>query len=168
MIINEKIGVLTLDNSASLRELNFRVKSSGYRKFFNSLHITLKMNNKQQAMFDFLCEKMDEQNRVFIDIALKNEFKELVKAVTSGKIKYAPHEIDLCIRALKELNLMFEVGDSKKSYYYINPKYAFKGSKKDRLKLIQKIVQDRIIAKKGVEMLVSVPLDEHYQIKATN
>ena len=164
MIKHQKATVYAVDEGKSLSEIDFRVKSSFCKRFFNCLHITLKMNAKAQGLFDFLCEKMDEKNRVFVDTHLKNEFLKLITAVTSGKEKYTPRDLEDALKKLRELRLIFEVEDLKKTYYYVNPKYAFKGPQKDRLKLIQSIAQERMLKGKGVEMLVSVPLDEHYQI----
>jgi hypothetical protein len=105
---------------------------------------------------------MDEQNRVFVDKELKNEFTGLIIRVTSGKVKYAAYELGNIVSKLRRLNLIFEVDDESKSYYYVNPKYAYKGLIKDRTKLVKSILQKRIEEKKTVSMLVNEQLDEHY------
>jgi hypothetical protein len=114
-----------------------------YNKLFhNAQHLLLNLNNKERCFYDYLCEKMEIKNRVYVDLLFKENFLEhysKIKKKGSAEIKVA--HITNYLNKLTELGLLLQ--NASKSYYTINPKYVFNGTIDKRIALTKALIYER-------------------------
>ncbi len=125
-----------MDKYITIEGERFKKDSCNY--YFNAQHIYLELSNKERCFFDFLCEKMDDSNRVLIDASLKLSYKEFIKLITSDKIKISIRSLDRFTIKINDSKLILKVANTK--LYYVNPKYASRLSNLKRAKLIKKLL----------------------------
>lgn len=139
------------------------LKKKNYKSYFNAQHLLFKLNPLERSFYEYLIEKADLRSRVFINNTLKSEFIDFVEKVIGGDVaKVTAAKVDQVVPKLKELGLIIPSGD--RGLYYINPKYAHKGSEKSRLHNLNNIIHERIMQKLPINMLTDVP-DEKLDTK---
>lgn len=143
-----------MDKYITIEGERFKKDSCNY--YFNAQHIYLELSNKERCFFDFLCEKMDSENRVLIDASLKLAFKEFIKLFTSNIITTSIRSLDRFVIKLDDSKLILKVANTK--LYYVNPKYASKLSNLKRAKLIKKLLLGNKLAEEEKNKLRSTPV----------
>ena len=133
-----------------------RFKIDGCKFYFNAQHIYLNLSNKERCFFDFLCEKMDNSNRVIVDASLKLAYKEFIELITSDKIKIVVRSLDRFVIKLDDSKLILKVSNTK--LYYVNPKYASKLSNVKRAKLIKQLLLGNKLTEEEKNKLRSNPV----------
>ncbi len=113
----------------------------GYTFLFNAQHIFLKLNNLQRCFFDYLCERMNIDNTVYIDGALKNDFIQFLEKITGGKKTLNERSVSNYVKALVDAKLLIE-SKRFKMLYIVNPKYVFKGTKENRKKILKTLLKN--------------------------
>lgn len=134
-------------------------KREGFVSLFNAQHIYLKLNSEQRCFFDFLCEKMNDQNEVLIDTFLRSEFIVFLEKITSGKISLTPRTIINYIKILVELRLII-LYDNAKFLYVVNPKYVYKGSEINRKTILDDLIKNHMKYNIDIQSLLDIPLSE--------
>jgi len=128
--------------------------------FFNAQHILLKLNPYERCFFDFLCEQMKkENNKVFIDKPLKEEFLRFLQLIDGDPKKI--DAIDGYVVKLTDYGLIIRSND--RALYVVNPKYVFKGPEKDRIKCLTEILQTRIDANKPLKFLIGTTEERFHE-----
>jgi transposase-like protein len=117
-------------------------------------HQLIQLNNKQRCFLDYLCEKMDEDNTVYIDREFKNKFIEITQDFGNKKYSFTIGIIDKAIAQLVKLNLILL---KQQGYYIVNPRYFFKGSETNRLELLKKEVAYRFNNNLPLNGLLPIP-----------
>lgn len=151
-----QVDVLTPKGKVVKRAIGFKKLSC--KNFFNAQHIFLQLPTKGRVFFDFLCENMDASNRVTIDLQFKNAFIDFINEITAKKTVISVDSVDQFILKLKKLGLIFSVNNTK-SYYAVNPKYAYKGTEVSRLRLLKNIIHQRMKSGLPIDMLIDVSTD---------
>ena len=124
-----------------------------YNKLFhNAQHLLISLNNKERCFFDFICEIMDDHNRIYADSVLKKKFLEHYSKIKNGGAEIKISHLTNYLKKLKELGLILEV--NSRTYYYINPKYAFNGTSEKRLVVIKNIILERIKGNQPINHLI--------------
>ena len=78
----------------------------GCKFFFNAQHLLLFLSRGERAFYDFLCEEMDEKNRVLISVGIRQKFVDRVKAVTSSKLSFSLGSVASFRRTLLDSGLL--------------------------------------------------------------
>jgi hypothetical protein len=152
-----KKAILLKNNVLSEYEVEF--KREGFVSLFNAQHIYLEMTSKQRCFFDFLCEKMNEQNKVLIDTDLRNEFIVFLDKITSGKISLTQRALINYIKILIELRLIILYGNSS-FLYVVNPKYVYKGAEINRKRILDDLIKNHMKYNIDIQSLLDIPLSE--------
>ncbi len=113
----------------------------GYVCLFNAQHIFLELEKFQKCFFDFLCEKMNIDNTIHIDGDLKAEFLTFLNKITGGKKKITTRTISNYVNILIEKKLLIE-SPRLTMLYIVNPKYVYKGTKTNRIKILRTLLKD--------------------------
>ena len=138
--------------------------TSGVCHFFNSQHLLYKLSRGARAFYDFLCEVMNNDNNVTIDVELKMKFVRHFTAITGA----APvvESLPKCIKTLESLGLIISMGTMRSGFFCVNPKYAFKGSKAKRLTLLRVLIESR--GRDGLPLHGLIDLSESIFLLPTN
>ena len=137
-----------------------RVVQEGYTIFFNCQHLFIQLGSDARAFFDFLCEGMrTDNNGVMINKELKNRFIAHISKITGGKVVPADNSLNRYVSVFKSLGLIILDMDSERGFYYVNPKYVFKGSKKQRMKILRELIVERVNKGRSLKGLVDSAAD---------
>ena len=129
------------ETSRKSGKINF--VTSGVLYYFNSQHLMYELSKDARAFYDFLCERMDDENNVTISHTLKMSFVEHFSRLTSNRKNIAEGSLPSYVSKLNNLGLIIAKGKKGSAFYCVNPKYAFKGTKKNRVDLIRKLINTR-------------------------
>lgn len=120
----------------------FHFVKSYNKLFHNAQHLLLDLNSKERCFFDYLCEKMDDKNGIYADVHLKEDFlSHYAKIKRKGGAEIKVAHITTYLKKLRELGLILE--NTSRTYYIINPKYAFNSTIEKRLLLIKSLIYER-------------------------
>jgi hypothetical protein len=118
-----------------------KFNSNGCRYFFNAQHLYLGLTDKERCFFDYCCEQMIlESNIVLLDLHFKQSFIDFITAITSSKVQVSLDSVSKAVSKLKDRHLIVDVFNTR-GYYMVNPKYAYKGSEKNRKKLLTQVLE---------------------------
>lgn len=81
---------------------------NGCRYYFNAQHKLFQLTRGERAFYDFLCEHMDESNRVTVDLALRTAFGNFINRVTSTKSEFQPSSASKYLCVLMTVGLLLE------------------------------------------------------------
>jgi hypothetical protein len=137
---------------------NISLVKRGNKVFHNAQHLLLELNQYERCFYDYLCEQMDKDNSVYIDQPFKSDFLLHYSKVRKKKKSLTIEKLTAFTSKLKKLGLLLE--NNSRSYYTVNPKYAHNGSEKDRVKLMQELIYERLKTKRTPEHLIDIPVDK--------
>lgn len=137
---------------------NIYLVKRGNKVFHNAQHLLLELNQYQRCFYDYLCERMDKKNAVYVDQPFKSDFLVHYNKVRQKKKDLTFENLTTYTSKLKKLGLLLE--NNSRSYYTVNPKYAHNGSEKDRVKLIQELVYDRLKTQSTLKHLIDTTDDK--------
>jgi hypothetical protein len=152
-----QIEMFTPQGNAINQPLHY--KSTGCKYFFCSQHLTFSLSNKERSFYDFLCEKMDADNAILINKYMKEEYIDFMKKVCSKDLKITIATLDKALAKLKEKMLLIHLNGGA-GYYLVNPRYAYKGKEADRMRLLKKIIQNRMLEGLSLDGLIDIPENE--------
>ena len=132
-----------------------KLKKKNYKCYFNSQHLLFLLKPLEHSFYEYLIERADFKSRVFIDNSFKKEYFDFIdKVIGVDAAKLTLDKVDQIVPKLKTLGLIISNGD--RSLYYINPKYAHKGSEKSRINNLNNILHERMMQNLPINMLVDV------------
>jgi hypothetical protein len=131
--------------------------SDGVQYFFNAQHLMQKLDKSTRAFYDYLCEKMNDENKVTINAALKLTFVTHYSSLTSGRKVIALSSLSIYVSKLNTLGLIIRIGNPRSGFYCVSPKYVFKGSKANRARLLAKLINIRGTAGLSLHGLINTP-----------
>jgi len=127
------------------------------KHFFCDQHLLYQLNKKERCFFEYLCERMDEDNTVYLDRQFKDNFIAHTLNIGIKANSFTIGIIDKAIAHLVKLNLILM---KQQGYYLVNPRYYFKGSETSRLALLEKEVVYRFNNNLPLAGLVSIPEEQ--------
>ena len=131
------IKISKKDSKENLINYSVHVVNTGCAWFFNCQHHFLKLNPIERCFFDFLCETMNVvNNKVTIDKELKEKFIDFAQEISGKTIEI---NLSTLVGKLLKNNLILQT--QTKSYYIVNPKFVWKGTKKQRLSFIKSLLE---------------------------
>jgi hypothetical protein len=149
------IQLRTGTKEGSLVNRKVRVVNEGCYLFFNAQHLLIQLGREARAFFDYLCERMrTDTNSILINKALKRDFIEHIGRLTGGSVQPSPNSLNRYVSVLKSLGLLVLDMNSQRGFYYVSPKYVYKGSKKGRLELLEKMIRERVNKKLSLKGLI--------------
>ncbi len=115
--------------------------TAGCWYFFNAQHLYLQISNIERSYFDFICEKMEYNNRIELNPKLREAYIDHFNNLKSSFQK-APslRTLQRYETTLKELKMIISPNKSG-AFVYVNPKYAFKGTLSNRLNLMKRLAK---------------------------
>jgi hypothetical protein len=138
-----------------------RVVGQGYTLYFNCQHQLVQLGTHARCFFDYLCEQMaTDTNEVIIDNRFKEGFVDHISRITSTKVSPSINSLNKYVSKFKELGLIIPTVSTQREFYAVNPKYAYKGQKKDRLELLANMIKERIANGNSLRGLVDTPEHE--------
>ena len=154
-----KLKITELDGNVN--QFRLRVVNEGYILYFNCQHLLVQLGTDARCFFDYLCEKMStDKNEVTLNAGFKKTFVSHINNITIGKVKPAINSLSSYVSDFKALGLIISTTGTQREYYTVNPRYAYKGLKKDRLRLLASIINDKIRNKESLRGLVDKPETE--------
>jgi hypothetical protein len=135
-----------------------KIIDESYHLVFNCQHLLVELSPEARSFFDYLCEKMrSDNNSILINKSLKEAFIEHISRITSKKHVPAMNSLNQYVSLLKKLNLLLLPVGGQRAYYHINPKYVYKGTKKQREELLKKLIEEKEEAGQSLKGLLNVP-----------
>ena len=122
------------EDGISLQNTYFTTQ--GYKVYSNFFHKLVRLNTCSNRLFHFLCEQMKKDNTIHHTKGERNRFIDYCKK--NASINYTHQTIKASYSTLKKVGLL--INFDSKCDFIVNPKHVFKGSEKDRQKLINKII----------------------------
>lgn len=129
----------------------------GCKLFFNAQHLLLNLHAGERALYDYLLEKMvNKNNTITIDVAFKNDFIAHIAKITSNQTQYKLQSLSKYTKKLEELGLIISMSSTNSGFYSVNPKYAFKGTEKQREATLKSLIESRNKQGLPTNMLASI------------
>jgi len=124
--------------------------TAGCCYYFNAQHLYLQIKNIERSYFDFICEKMEYNNRILLTPKLREEYIYHYNKVTSSQNAPSVRTLQRYEITLRKLKLIIKPIKSG-PLAYVNPKYAFKGKLSERLNVMNRLAKlalndERILA----------------------
>jgi len=146
----------TVDGKIATAEIHLVANGCFY--FFNAQHLYLKISSIERSYFDFMCEKMDYQNRVEINGKLRNGYIKHYNKVTSSKKAPSERTLQRYEDKLKSLNLIISINEPG-ALCFINPKYVFRGTLTARWNLMNKLADMAFRGAIDLSAIIDRPVD---------
>jgi hypothetical protein len=148
-----------LDGNPISKQLGVIVE--GYTLYFNCQHLMVQLGTEARCFFDYLCERMkSDTNEVKIDALLKQDFIQHISRITSTRVSPSIHSLSSYVSTFKKLGLIIPTVKTQREFYAINPRYAYKGQKKNRLQLLANMIKERIRNRESLRGLIDMPEHE--------
>jgi hypothetical protein len=134
-------------------------KSTGCKYFFCAQHLFISMSNKERSFFDYLCEQMDTDNAILINRELKEAYIAFMTKICKEEVKITIGILDKALAKFKDKKMLMNLGGGA-GYYLVNPRYAYRGKEADRMRLIKKVIQNRMMDGLPIDALIDVSVDK--------
>ena len=125
------------------------------RRYHNTLHILADLTGNDRLVLDYLTEVMDEENKIYTNAQSRADMISFISFVTKGKHVISEGSIKVHMSKLTKAGLILPTGT--RGAMIVNPEYFFGGSEEERLKLIKKLLEEKII----VHVPRSFEMEEH-------
>ena len=130
---------------------SLKIESEGVKRYFNTIAHLFKLSKSDRLLLDFIVERMDGGNVIANSIKFRNDFGLLLKKVNSPT--YSKSTIHKGFSNLVREGIL--IRHDKRALFYVNPKFYFKGTEQERIKLIREILERDISADaKGVRKAI--------------
>lgn len=114
-----------------------RIVTKSSQRYHNSMHKTAKLSPNARNLLDYLVENMNKENEVSNTPFLKKEFRQFLRDTCA--MDYSDNTINKGFQELKRANLLVSFAKLK-SVYIVNPLHFFNGTEKERVSLLQKLL----------------------------
>jgi len=130
-----------------------KLKKKNYKCYLNCQHLLFQLKPLERSFYEYLIESADSKSRVFINTAFKKAYFDFIeKVIGADAAKLTLDKVDQIVPKLKTLGLIISNGE--RGLYYINPKYAHKGSEKSRINNLNNILHERMMQNLPINMLI--------------
>lgn len=134
----QKHGEILMPNySKKLTVVNFT------RRYHNTIHILANLTGKERLVLDYLTEIMDEENKVFSNAKSRQDLISFISYVTKGELVMSDNSVKMYLMNLTKHGLVLPSGS--RGTAYVNPEYFFSGTEDERLRLIKKLLEEKIM-----------------------
>lgn len=137
-----------------------RFVKDGYKLFFNAQHLMVLLNKGQRAWFDYLCENMDQYNRILINAELKKSFGHFIQSITNCTVSYTESSLAAYTKKLVDVGLL--LNSKVSTSYIVNPKYAYRGTESDRMDRMTLLIKERLKYGLSIDKLIDVDIDTFF------
>lgn len=125
------------------------------RRYHNTLHILADLTGNERLVLDYLTEAMDEENKIFTNADARKSLITFISFITKGKHNIPDNSLKMHMTKLTKAGLILPTGT--RGAMIVNPEYFFGGSEEERLKLIRKLLEEKII----VHVPKAFEMEEH-------
>jgi hypothetical protein len=135
-------GIRTFGNEVFPERTTKNIESRFVQKYFNILSYLGGLNSCSRDLIDYLTEVMDEDNIVYNNAIIRNNFLTYMKEVTLKKegtfVVYSDVNIRKSFQTLQEKECLLKL---TKGMYKVNPEIFFRGGEKDRIESIKFVME---------------------------
>lgn len=132
--------------------------TEGCVHFFNAQHLHLQLSPIERCYFEFMCERMDYQNRLNLKPIFREDFILHFKNLTKQKPP-SDRMLSGCEKKLKGLNLILKI-KGQGSLHFANPKYVSKGTQTLRKKSLQLLADYALVGKVDIAAIIDRSLEK--------
>jgi hypothetical protein len=108
------------------------------RRYHNCLFLLAGLNSSCRDLLDYLCERMDKNNSVHSNKAVREDFVGFVAGITNGYVRYSDVTVKKAFATLSDKLLLIPRG---RGTYTVNPEFFSRREEKDRLDQIKVILE---------------------------
>jgi hypothetical protein len=146
----------TEQEALASREVYF--VNEGCRWYFNAQHKLFQLSAKERMYLDYMCEMMNSRNKIELNKEFRNSFIMFCNKILSVSKFTSERSLLLYEQKFRELSLIFN--DYKyNGLTYVNPKYFFKGTHRERESLLKEISKYTLVSSDIMKALTDVPVD---------
>jgi hypothetical protein len=132
-IVDKETGEI-LDEQIKRHTYIAESKEQFYIGYIGMLPIIRDLSGQATKVYAYLLQFEQPGKPIGIIGGIKDEIRKAIGSASAGN-----QVIDRCLKELVEANLLIK-GDSR-GVYYLNPRYAFKGSTKERDKSLKAMIE---------------------------
>jgi hypothetical protein len=138
-----------------------KFKNTSFKLYFNAQHLLFQLNPLERSFYEYIIEHSDAKSRIFIVKDFKLEYIQFIVSVIGNSVKNITEaKVDQIVPKLKQLGLI--ISCNTRGLYYLNPKYAHKGSEKTRMQNVKNILEEMLLNNLPINMLVDVSEEQLY------
>lgn len=115
-----------------------KVVSTSTRRYHNCLYLLAGLNSSCRDLMDYLCEKMDKNNLVYSNEAVRESFIEFIKKITNGEVQYTHPTVKKAYNVLAGKGLLIA---RSRGTYVVNPEFFFRQGEKQRIEAIKMVLE---------------------------
>jgi hypothetical protein len=104
------------------------------KRYHNCLYLLAGLNNCARNLMDFLVEDMDDNNIVYSNAHVRDEFISFISEASEGDTNYSESSIKKAFSSLTSKGLLRNIS---RGIYKVNPKYFIRNSEEQRFNLIK-------------------------------
>lgn len=152
-----KSGIIAI-NSNVVFEHHVSVVTEGCIYFFNAKHLFLKLTTIERAYFDYICERMTNENLIKLNPQFRRDFIGFCNNIMSDEEFCGERTLFNAEKKFSVLQLVFKIEGDKISL--VNPKYVFNGSQASRDDVLNNAID---LANKGKipkEAIIDTPYNQ--------
>lgn len=115
-----------------------QVVTSYTKRYHNCLYLLAGLKSSSRDLMDYLCERMDGNNNVYSNEAVREDFIQFVRKITGGEVEYSHVTVKKAFKILTEKGLLIPRG---RGSFIVNPEFFFRKEEKDRLDAIRLVLE---------------------------
>lgn len=121
------------------RKLGYKqVTTSCTKRYHNCLYLLAGLNSSCRDLMDYLCERMDKNNLVHSNEAVRENFIEFISKITNGEVAYSHPTVKKAFNTLAQKGLLLS---RTRGTYLVNPEYFFRLGEKQRIEAIRMVLE---------------------------
>ncbi len=163
---NQKVKISRMINNQLVTD-EISLVSEGCFYYFNAQHLFVKLSPKERSYFDFMCEKMDYDQRILLDNKFRKRFIRHISNITSSNDAPSMDTLRTNEKHMVDLKLVISV-KNQGALHYVNPKYVCNGSPSKRKKVIQKLAELALKGTIDLSTILDRPVDVMQPNNTTN
>lgn len=108
------------------------------KRYHNCLYQLAGLNSSCRDLLDYLCERMDENNMVHSNKAIREDFVDFISTITSGSVVYSDVTVKKAFATLSYKSLLLP---RTRGSYQVNPEFFFRREEEERLRQIRLVLE---------------------------
>ena len=128
------------DDGVKTPEYGYKsISKSHYKRYYNTLCLVAGVGGAARNVLDYFCERMDGNNIIHSNQAMREKFREDIDEWTNGETTYTDSAVKKGIHTLVKKGLLLKT--KNRGTLEVNPEYFFKGDERFRAHKIQMILE---------------------------
>lgn len=115
------------------------ISQGSYKRYYNTLCLVAGIGGSARNVLDYFCERMDNNNIVHSNAAMREQFIDDMDKWTAGEKTYTDSAVKKAIHTLVTKGLLLKT--DKRGTLTVNPEYFFKSDETSRINKISMILE---------------------------